>query len=551
MKYYPKLTEEEIKTICFAYPHRQISKGFKKYSKDFSTLLPGHRPQSVAGDTGRKLLADNPKSNLTAKMVDALVTSWINAINATVTEQLALGKSEDFAYIVAFFNAPLDGCIPIYFRLIDKDISEERISSISAGTEALTATHESVASREQKAKAANKQAENSKKAIQDLKAAKSEIKRQAAEIKTLTKNIQKKAAEIEQFKELNIKVDNLQQKLSSREKENISLKSTNRSFSSSISKLKHVCEEKDSAIAELSQASIKINKDLATAQLKIKDFEESKHRLLRNTYKYSGKQLRPEDIDYFIEYLSYNLKSIGFDGNSNAFTLFINFLTDILFSNKPIICNHVVGCTLASCISNTICGDPCPLVIPYSSTLDNDKLLELLSTEDRVVVLDSFIGVYDELKLLPLIRRIQPKIIFITTAYDRSMTYIPPEILCYCTYLNANTIPALCIGNQVNEDPSTVPEVLVTPEPLEPHRYSQRLCKEILRQLDLPPILVDSFSNQMTSEMKLVEYLAYSILPYFHEINHVSPYSASDRLEKYAGPGGKCQYKELLMEWFG
>jgi hypothetical protein len=55
----------------------------------------------------------------------------------------------------------------------------------------------------------------------------------------------------------------------------------------------------------------------------------------------------------------------------------------------------------------------------------------------------------------------------------------------------------------------------------------------------------------MSSEEKLAEFLAFSIIPYSIEAYGVSPYSASDRLEKYAGFLGKCAYKELLLEWYG
>lgn len=55
----------------------------------------------------------------------------------------------------------------------------------------------------------------------------------------------------------------------------------------------------------------------------------------------------------------------------------------------------------------------------------------------------------------------------------------------------------------------------------------------------------------MSSEEKLAEFLAYSIIPYSVEAYGVSPYNASNRLEKYAGFSGKCVYKDLLMEWFG
>ena len=72
-----------------------------------------------------------------------------------------------------------------------------------------------------------------------------------------------------------------------------------------------------------------------------------------------------------------------------------------------------------------------------------------------------------------------------------------------------------------------------------------------MRELGYPPAIIGVLSEQMSSEEKLAEYLAFSIIPYSIEAYGVSPYNASDRLGKYAGFSGKCVYKDLLMEWFG
>ena len=93
MKYYPILSDDEIRSICLGYPYKDLITGFKKCSKDFSSLLPGRRPQSVSEEIGRNLIANNPRSNLTAKMVEVLLSSWVPNIAALVKEQIADGKN--------------------------------------------------------------------------------------------------------------------------------------------------------------------------------------------------------------------------------------------------------------------------------------------------------------------------------------------------------------------------------------------------------------------------------------------------------------------------
>ena len=84
-----------------------------------------------------------------------------------------------------------------------------------------------------------------------------------------------------------------------------------------------------------------------------------------------------------------------------------------------------------------------------------------------------------------------------------------------------------------------------------PEYVAQRLCREIMNELGYPPVVVAALSEKMTSEEKLVEYLAFSIIPYSIEAYGVSPYNTSERLGRYAGFSGKCAHKDLLLGWYG
>ena len=143
MKYYIALTEEEIERVCRAHPYRVMLGGFKKCSKDFSAIMPGRRPQSVSEEVGRNLLLTNPHANLTAKMIEVLLTDWIKNITEVVKKQTDEGKALDAAYISAFSRFNLPGCMDLYFRFCNIEISEEHVLALAAGVDALIAERES------------------------------------------------------------------------------------------------------------------------------------------------------------------------------------------------------------------------------------------------------------------------------------------------------------------------------------------------------------------------------------------------------------------------
>ena len=262
--------------------------------------------------------------------------------------------------------------------------------------------------------------------------------------------------------------------------------------------------------------------------------------------------VRPADMDEFNEYFSYNLSSIGLDTTMPYYSLLLSFIGNTIFLNKPIICNQALGRTLARCVSNTICGNQNPTIIPFRKGMTSETICSALETDSRILLFDSFIGNYSEMELLPILRSVKGKIIFLTAEYDKTISLLLPEdVLLSCTYINANSIPELLTLNGLNEDPSLIKEEIFFPLYEEPNSRAQRLCKEIMSELGFPSVVTDVMAEQMTSEERFDEYLAFSLIPYAIEAYGVSPYNASARLNKYAGFSGKCAHKKLLMDWYG
>ena len=177
--------------------------------------------------------------------------------------------------------------------------------------------------------------------------------------------------------------------------------------------------------------------------------------------------------------------------------------------------------------------------------------MNYLRLETRICVLDGFLGNYNEMELISILRSIKGRIIFITFNYERTMAYLPQEILLYFNYVNVSRIKGFFSEAIIDEDASVIPEEWTSVAHKSVNGRAERLCNEIMKQLGFGADVTMLLSQRMISEEKLVQYLAFSILPYSSEALDCRPYEVSDRLQKYAGEQGKCKQKSLLLGWFG
>lgn len=552
MKYYTVLSDEEIRAICLCYPYKELISGFKKCSKDFSALLPGHRPQSVSEETGRNLIADNLHSNLTAKMVEVLLSSWVPKISALVKEQLENGKETDYAYIVAFSKLGGPSFVRPFFRFSDEDFSEEHISAICAGVAALSAEREQIKELYDSS-ATTKQVEDlNRQHRAELKEKDQKIKKQAADIKAVTKELEKERETSASLQEDNKQIGLLQKQLSDAALEIDKLRQGLNNEALRLKKAQDHQTETEGQKLELEKEKVSIQAELDSCKSLLDQIEQQRQAVMALLYSDTAEELRPVDMDEFYEYLSYNLSNIGFDQAGPYYSLFLGFLGNTLFSNKPILCNQMLGHALARCISNTLCGSPNPTIIPYKKDITSKDIQAILETDSRILVFDSFIGNYSEMELLPILRGAKRKIIIVTAEYDKTIAFLlPEEVLLSCIYINANNIPELLSLNGLDEDPSSLKEELALPLYEEPNNRVKRLCKEIMSELGFPSVVTNAFAERMTSEEILDEFLAFSVIPYSIGAYGISPYNASARLNKYAGFSGKCAHKELLIGWYG
>ena len=258
----------------------------------------------------------------------------------------------------------------------------------------------------------------------------------------------------------------------------------------------------------------------------------------------------PNDIDEFKDYLGYNLANIGVPTNEDYYVLLKDYLSCILFQGRPVIISRGVGFNLIKCVSNTLIKTPVFPVLEFAPDITEHEITDFLSQERRIVCLDNFIGNYNETKLLTICDKHRDKIIFLTVTYDRTLTYVPQELLKYCNYLNLDRIVAFSGDINLTEAPTAIEEGDVLHTTITSDARWSTVLKEILGELGISDTLSMYKSSTVTDEMHMCKLLAFDVLPYCVDVLKISPFHTSQRLVKYAGESGRCMYKDLFRRWF-
>ena len=510
MNYFQLLTKEDIQTVCRSFPHKEMIQGFKKNPKAFNEMAKGYRPQSISEDRGRKLLLENSHTKLVTNMIEEFLKRWSSDISQRIEEYTNAGNSEIESHLKAFQDTIFPDGIELYFRLIEKPISAEYASLLTSAV--------SVLASERKKMSNIVSAPQVK--VGDLE---QERKDHKIEIRAKDSEIKKKDKAIEG---LNTEIANL----------STMLETLQGDLSRQIERIQELEESQNAQKKELEDAISTAHTFEVTVNRQKAELQEA---------------LSAVDIDEFSEYLGYNLKSIGVNGSTDEYNLLTEYLCDILFQNKPIMCNRVSGMALARCVSNALCGTKSIKILPYSSEITSKDILYYLNSEERILVLDGFLGNFNEMELIPIATGIRGKIIFMTLEYERTIAYLPKEVLLYFNYLNVSRIKDFFSEKPIDEDATEIMEQWIPKESKAANRNVERLCTEIMKQLGFGNDISLHIAQRMVSEEKLAQYLAFSILPYSCEALDYRPYETSERLQKYAGEQGKCRYKSLLLGWFG
>ena len=173
-----------------------------------------------------------------------------------------------------------------------------------------------------------------------------------------------------------------------------------------------------------------------------------------------GDDEEDDDMDDFDEYFSHNLKNIGFNGNEEGASDFVDYLEKSFFRGIPVLIKRGPGINLANCLANTIYGVPVAAHLLYSEDAGIQKISEFLADiPDRVVCIDGFIGNCNEMELVPMIEQYRNKIIILTYMYDQTLRFVPRVILSSVHFISADVFSSVLRIRDITEDPSEVKEI--------------------------------------------------------------------------------------------
>ena len=263
--------------------------------------------------------------------------------------------------------------------------------------------------------------------------------------------------------------------------------------------------------------------------------------------------LCPEDMDNFDEYFSYNLENIGFDRNEDGSVEFVDYLEKSFFHGIPVLIKRGLGINLANCLANTLYGVPVAARLLYSEGAGVQKISEFLADiPDRVVCIDGFIGNCNELELIPVLEQYRNKIIILTYMYDKTLSFVPYEILSSVHFISADVFSSVLRIRDITEDPSEVKEISSAyKNNTGVDSRLQKIFYEIACECGLEMDTAYAMADMIEDENYLNEMLMFTLLPYVFKVLGKNPYNCSKRLQRYAGEAGRCSKKDILMRWFG
>ena len=527
MNYLSMLTEDEIKYICSVIPLQESVWYFKRYPKDFSKAMPGFRPTSLRNqEQVSALMYRRRNQNFISSFIEKHISRWLDEIQGEITLKIDEGESKESAWMQTLPFCFFVDNISIFFKLIGEEHSEQYLSLISTSIKRI------------------KDLDISYKKIETtLIDKKSEVMRLEDDIKRvqfeLDKSIRKLiecSSEIKTLKLTCADLEKLESVVRTREQEIDVLK-----------KKVQVCDEYVQKLNHELSAAIDAQQKL---EIKIKDEIEQQRAVKLKEQAASIKPRCPRDIGEFREYLGYNLESIGVATDSKYYFLLKDYLCEILFQGKPIIINRAAGMALMRCVANTLIGSVNVATLSFESNISEQQIDVFLSAKNRILCLDNFIGNYNETSLLTVCDKHRNKIIFLTTAYDRTLCYVPEEFLKYCNYLNLNRIKAFTHNYALTEDPSILDEIDVIYPIITLNARWSTLLKEMLDEFGMCSALSIYKSSLISDETSMCCILAFDVLPFCVDVLKISPFNVSERLNKYAGDKGRCLHKELFRGWF-
>lgn len=522
MNNFSKLSNDEYEKICYAIPHKYVVNYFQKNPKEFSKLRPGFRATTIQSKDAIKLLVAYRERGFISSFIEKVVNDWLKDIQSVVQNYQNNGESEITSYIHTLYQSFFSDNVSAYFKLIDKNYSSEQLELMSKLILLLKSTDE-------------KQ--------QELESAVNQLK---DELNNLEQKASKKERQIakgnQQIEELTAKLDEL---ITIKDQYQNLLDSFNQASKENES-FKLQIENAEKEILSLKSKIEKLEKDKKDLEISIRSQIEEEKKVEALCVD-SSIPLMPKSMDEFKEYLSYNLESIGVSNDPLPIKILLtSYLSSILFQGKPLICNKCFADTFAKCISNTLIGGTPVRTISFTIDIDEKCICKAINDSGRIVVLDNFLGNFNETVLISILEKFKSKILILTVSYEKTLYYLPKEILTLCNYINLVYIPSFQKQIDPDEDPSTIEEEYTQCTSCSKNRH-QDIIQKIALELGYSRLLSEKVSEVVCDDTSACATLAFNIIPYMSEVLSKNAFNVSEALQRYTS---RSPYKKLFKDWF-
>ena len=261
----------------------------------------------------------------------------------------------------------------------------------------------------------------------------------------------------------------------------------------------------------------------------------------------SGNTIVPIDKDEFTDILNSNLNNLGLN-NEFAYPIMLSdFIYRGICCGRPFIIKKATAQNLIKCLSNTLTGNKAFDILSYESTITESDIIMFLQKSKRIVLLDNFIGNYNETLLTTILEKFKDKIVFLSTAYDGALRYVSNEFFEYVTYLSVSGIRCFEENGTLDEEPYVCDEAVVNVV-LDANIHSKKIEK-IISELYALDIRING-KRFVSDESSLAGFLYFSLFPYCKNVLKIDPFSHSTTLQKLVGENGRSPYKDLFTKWY-
>ncbi len=539
--------EDELEYIVNVIPRTHAISYLKKNSKGFNNIKPGFRAVGLPDNQLYQLLYKELQKNndFIVTFVLAFLENSLKEISDAYKIECK-SRDEATALIYTLNNCYFRDRISIYFKLINKEVSQAEINNIVAAMDILRESINQQNTMRNDLESKRKQIEALTKDIEELNSSKTRRKKEMDSIVSKNNELQteitasstqnyelneKIAKYLEENQQLNKTVDEISKKLKSKEIE-----------------LQKLMEEKEDLSIQLS-SQIQYNQEQLQ---KIDELEETLEEFKtlsvqietnNDVWKVSssaGKYYCPEDKEEFQELISYYIEDSGItDGK----TLLISYITRIAFAGKPIVGNRQDCQFLVSCLSNVLTHGESK-TLNFSDSITLNDISNVLNSDCRIVYLDNFIGNFNETVMYSLLEKYRNKIIVISAMFDRTFNYVGSEFLSFCYYFNISRLKHLV---DFNFDATHVEEKECIPTAEILQNAPTLALRSILKELNFSKGAMRNIMINIETHEDTIGILAFCVIPFLIDVSSINPYDRSQRLNEYCN---KNRNIDLLNRWF-